>query len=247
MSSKSSKKTPVIESFNLLPGRIIAKKYEIKSLLGAGWESEVYLVREITTGIERTAKFFFPQRNLHDRALKFYARKLHKLRKCPIIIQYSTQDVIIYRRMQISFLVSEFVEGELLSEYLNRQPGKRLLPFQALHLLYALACGIECIHSTGEYHGDLHTENIIVQRVGLRFELKLLDMFHWGAPSAENIRDDVIDLIRIFYDALGGKKHYARQPSEIKDICCGLKRSLIVKKFKTAGRLRDYLESMYWN
>ena len=247
MPEHTFKKPPVIDSFDLPPGRIIAKKYEIKSLLGAGWESEVYLVRELATGIERTAKFFFPQRNLRDRALKFYARKLHKLRKCPFIIQYSTQDTIIYHRFPISFLVSEFVEGELLSEYLDRQPGKRLLPFQAIHLLYALARGIECIHSVGDYHGDLHTDNIIVQRVGLGFELKLLDMFHWGAPSAENIRDDVINLVRIFYDTLGGKKHYANLPREVKNICCGLKRSQITKKFRTAGKLRQYLESMEWD
>lgn len=247
MPGKLPRKPPVIESFNLSPGRVIAKKYEIRSLLGAGWESEVYLVKEIATGIERTAKFFFPQRNPRDRALKFYARKLHKLRKCPIIIQYSTQDTFTFQRIPISFLVSEFVEGELLSEYLKRQPGKRLMPFQALHLLYALARGMECIHSVGDYHGDLHTENIIVQRVGLEYELKLLDMFHWGAPSAENIRDDVIDLIRIFYDALGGSKHYAKLPPEIKNICCGLKRSLITRKFRSAGKLRLYLESMRWS
>jgi tRNA A-37 threonylcarbamoyl transferase component Bud32 len=112
--------------------------------------------------------------------------------------------------------------------------------------LYALARGIECIHTSGDYHGDLHTDNIIVQRVGLQFELKLLDMFHWGAPSAENIRDDVINLIRIFYDALGGQKHYAKLPKEVKQICCGLKRSQITKKFRTAGKLRKYLESMQW-
>jgi len=247
MPGNIARKPPVIESFDLLPGRVIAKKYEIRSLLGAGWESEVYLVRELATGIERTAKFFFPQRNLRDRALKFYARKLHKLRKCPFIIQYSTQDTIIFRKYPISFLVSEFVEGELLSEYLERQPGKRLLPFQALHLLYALARGIECIHSVGDYHGDLHTDNIIVQRVGLHFELKLLDMFHWGAPSAENIRDDVINLVRIFYDALGGQKHYAKMPTEVKSICCGLKRTQITKKFRTAGKLRKYLELMQWD
>lgn len=240
-------KQPVINAFNLAPGRIIAKKYEIISYLGCGWESEVYLVRERATDIERTAKFFFPQRNPRDRALKFYARKLHKLRKCPIVIQYSTQDTFIYHRVPISFLVSEFVEGELLSKYLDRQPGKRLQPFQALHLLYALSRGIECIHSVGDYHGDLHTENIIVQRVGLEYELKLLDMFHWGAPSAEIIRDDVADLVRIFYDSLGGQKHYAKQPREIKAICCGLKKSLISRKFRTAGKLRQYLEEMRWN
>ncbi len=235
-----------IESFNLHAGRIIARKYEIISLLGSGWESEVYLVRELATGIERTAKFFFPQRNVRDKALKFYARKLHKLRECPIVIQYSTQDKLVIKRQSISFLVSEFVEGELLSSYLKNQPGKRLAPFQALHLLYALARGIECIHRVGDYHGDLHTDNIIVQRVGLNFELKLLDMFHWGAPNAENIREDVIDLIRIFYDSMGGARYYPKLPQEVKQICCGLKKSLIIRKFKTAGKLRQYLESMHW-
>ena len=247
MNPKGMIKAPNITSFNLQTGRIIARKYEIVSFLGAGWEGEVYLIKERATGIERTAKFFFPQRNVRDKALKFYARKLHKLRKCPIVIQYSSQDTIIFRKLPISFLVSEFVEGELLTEYLERQPGKRLLPFQALHLLYALARGINCIHSVGDYHGDLHSENIIVQKVGLNFELKLLDMFHWGSPSAENIRDDVINLIRIFYDALGGQKHYSKQPKLIKDICCGLKRNLIIKKFKTAGKLQSYLEAIYWD
>lgn len=83
-----ARKPPVIESFDLPSGRIIAKKYEIKSLLGSGWESEVCLVRELATGIERTAKFFFPQRNPRDRALKFYARKLHKLRKYLELMQW---------------------------------------------------------------------------------------------------------------------------------------------------------------
>ncbi len=37
------------DSFNLSPGRILAKKYEVVSLLGSGWEGEVYLIREIAT------------------------------------------------------------------------------------------------------------------------------------------------------------------------------------------------------
>jgi serine/threonine protein kinase len=236
-----------ISSFDFQPGRIIARKYVIEALLGSGWEAEVYLVRERATDIEHTAKFFFPQRNVKDKALKFYARKLHKLRKCPIVIQYSTQDTIIYRKTPISFLVSEYVEGELLTEYLNRQPGKRLHPFQALHMLYALAKGIECIHSVGEYHGDLHTDNIIVQNVGLDFNLKIIDMFQWIDTPGSNIKSDVMDLIRIFYDALGGQKHYSKQPPEIKAICCGLKHSLALKKFNSAGKLRRYIENMQWD
>ncbi len=87
----------------------------------------------------------------------------------------------------MSFLVSEYVEGELLSAFLKRQPGRRLSAFQGAHLLHALASGIEAIHNVGEYHGDLHTDNVIVLRHGLGFELKLLDMYSWGAPNAENI------------------------------------------------------------
>ena len=236
-----------ISGFNFQPGRLLARKYEVISRLGAGWEGEVFRVRERATGIERAAKFFFPQRNPKDRALCFYATKLHRLRHCPILIQYHTQETMSYRGIPVSFLVSDFVEGELLSGFVARQPGKRLTTFEALHLLHTLAAGIECIHAMGDYHGDLHSDNIIVKRFGLGFDVKLLDMFHWGAPRASNIHHDVCELIRIFYDAMGGAKHYAKQSPEVKEICCGLKRTLILRKFRTAGQLREYLETMEWH
>ncbi len=239
-------KAPRISSFKLSGGTLLAGKYEVVSRLGSGWEGEVYLVRECGTRIERTVKIFFPRRNLGNRALRFYARKLHKLRHCPIVIQYHTRDTFVFDGLPVSFLVSEFVEGELLSDFLKRQSGRRLNSFQAVHLLHALAAGIELIHNVGEYHGDLHTDNVIVLRYGLGFELKLLDMFSWGSPNAENIQHDVFDLIRIFYDALGGQRWYRRQPQEVKDICKGLKRSLIAREFRSAGQLCQHLEMMEW-
>jgi tRNA A-37 threonylcarbamoyl transferase component Bud32 len=239
-------KAPRISSFKLSGGTLLAGKYEVVLRLGSGWEGEVYLVRECGTRIERTVKIFFPRRNLGNRALRFYARKLHKLRHCPIVIQYHTRDTFVFDGLPVSFLVSEFVEGELLSDFLKRQSGRRLNSFQAVHLLHALAAGIELIHNVGEYHGDLHTDNVIVLRHGLGFELKLLDMFSWGSPNAENIQHDVFDLIRIFYDALGGQRWYRRQPQEVKDICKGLKRSLIAREFRSAGQLCQHLEMMEW-
>ena len=240
------KSQPRIWSFNLHCGDCLAGKYQVVTLLGAGWEGEVYLVRERGTGIERTVKIFFPRRNRRDRALRFYARKLHKLRHCPVVIQYHTRDTFIYNDTKVSFLLSEFVEGELLSDFLKRQRGRRLSPFQGVHLLHALATGIESIHKLGDYHGDLHADNIIVLRYGLGFELKLLDMFHWGASNAANIQHDVYDLIRNFYDATGRQRHYAQQPQEVKDICKGLKRTLIAQEFRSAGKLRRHLETMEW-
>lgn len=240
------KRTVSIDTFNLLEGRILAGKYEVISKLGSGWEGEVYKIRERNTGIERAAKLFFPHRNIRNKTSKFYAKKLHQLRHCSIVIQYHTEEQISYLKTPITVLVSEYVEGELFSNFLKKQPGKRLRPFQALHLLHSLTKGIEEIHKLGEYHGDLHPENIIVRRYGLSFDLKLLDMFHWSTPKRQNIQDDICDLIRIFYDALGGAQRYPKHPPPVKTICCGLKRSLILKKFKTTKQLREHLETLRW-
>ena len=236
-----------IKQFAFEPGTVVADKYEIVAQIGTGWEGEVYLLRECSTGIERAAKFWYPHRNPANRAARFYARKLHKLRHCPILIQYHTQETIVFRDLTVRFLVSEYVEGELLSNFLARQPGKRMPVFQSLHLLHALAAGIEKIHNLREYHGDLHDENVIVRRYGLSFDLKLVDMFHWGPASPENIHEDVCNLVRIFYDAIGGARRYAKQPPEAKAVCCGLKRSLILQKYRNAGQLRQYLETIQWD
>jgi serine/threonine protein kinase len=241
------KKTPRIDVFDLKPGHTITRKYEVIDKLGAGWEGEVYHIREISTGIERAAKLFYPQRNIKNKTAMIYARKLHRLRHCPIVIQYHTEEMIRYRTIPITVLVSEFVEGELLSSFLKKQRGGRLSPFQAVHLLHALAVGMEAVHHAGEYHGDLHADNIIISRYGLGFDLKLLDMFHWSFPKRENIQDDICDMVRLFYDALGGQRHYAKQPDAVKKICCGLKRSLILKRFRNTAHLREYLENMVWD
>lgn len=237
---------PNFTEFNLSAGRIIAKKYEILSKLGSGFEGEVYKIREISTGIERAAKIFYPARNERDRAVKFNAQKLHKLRQCQILIHYHTKESFVFKRTPVTILISEYVEGQLLSEFIKSFPGKRLTPYQALHLLYALTKGIECIHNLNEYHGDLHSENIIVNKFGLEFDLKLVDLFSGKEPKRESRRFDILTLIQVFHESLGGSKYYAKQPDAIKYICCGLKTNLILKKFKTAGQLRRHIESMEW-
>jgi serine/threonine protein kinase len=232
--------------FDLEEGYVIAGKYEVIEKLGSGWEGEVYRVREKSIGVDRAAKLFYPSGDSRNRATKFYARKLHKLRHCPILIQYHTGERVTVNGMKVNVLISEYVEGEILTSFLKRQPGKRLTPFEGVHLLHELALGVEAIHRAREYHGDLHDDNIIIRRKGLSFNCKVVDMYDWGAPTAENTRDDVCDLIRILYDSLGGKRTYWKQSPEIKYIICGLKRSIITRKFRTAGHLRRYIETMEW-
>ncbi|HEX5056369.1 MAG TPA: protein kinase [Gammaproteobacteria bacterium] len=237
----------LIEAFDLPPGRRIANRYEIQNKIGDGYEGEVYRIRELRTGIERAAKFFFPHRNPADKTSKFYAKKLHKLRQCPILIQYHAEEEIVFHKTPITVLISEYVEGVMLEQFVAAAPGRRLNPFMGLHLLYALVRGVEQIHLMNEYHGDLHVQNIIVTHFGMEFGLKLLDFYNWSSyPSSECRRDDLVSTIEIFYECIGGRRHYAKLPKAVKDICCGMNHTRILKKFKNVSALRKYLETVTW-
>lgn len=235
-----------IRRFHLERGRVLSGKYVVEELIGEGWEGEVYRVRERQTRIHRAAKLFYPERNPRNRTAARYARKLEKLRMCPIVAQYHHSETLTVRGVSVTCLISELVEGESVTEFVARQPGSRMQPYEALHMLYSLVEGLECIHRANEYHGDLHADNVLVRRVGIKFDLKIFDFFYRGRASRKERQEDMIDAIRLFYDALGGRQRYARHPPEIKTICCGLKHSLIHKRFPTSRRLREHLESFQW-
>jgi len=242
-----SSHSPRIKSFDFSPGDRLLDKYRVIEKLGAGWEGEVYRIRELMTGVDRAAKFFFPHRNPRDRAVKFYAKKLHKLRDCPVVIQYVTQERIECQGHRVTFLVSEYVEGLVLSDFIKQQPGKRLSAFEALHLLYSLAHGMSLVHQERESHCDLHAGNVMVRRHGLEFEVKVIDFFQWEGGMPDQFRDDVFGMVGILYDSVGGAKHYAKQPPVIKEIVRGLKRSLIQQRFRNATQLCAYLEALTWD
>lgn len=235
------------EEFRLRHGRLIGGKYVVEEPLGMGWEGEVYRVTERTTGATRAIKLFHPQRNPRDRRLKRYAQKLEKLRHCSIVMQYHHSEQVRVGKEKLNCLVSEFVEGEMLPEYVKHHPGKRLEPFLALHLTHTLAVGLAQIHDHGEYHGDLHAENILVRPRGIYFDVKVLDLYDWSGQASEARRDDVADLVRILFDITGGRERYARQPKAVKEIVRGLRRDLILQRFPTMHRLRRWLETFPWD
>jgi tRNA A-37 threonylcarbamoyl transferase component Bud32 len=233
--------------FDFPAGRTIAGKYVIERLLGSGWEGEVYVIVERNTGIRRAAKFYYPHRDPMGKSAIAYARKLDALRHCPILMQYHHQEISWVKRKKVTVVISELVEGEKLSEFLNHQPRHRLTTFEALHILYALARGIAPIHARGEYHGDIHDDNIMIRRQGIGFEVKLLDFFDLGKPTKSKIHKDVLNLIQVFYTIVGGREHYTKQPKVVKDIIRGLKDSLILARFQSAGDIQRHLENLEWS
>ncbi len=233
--------------YDLQPGRSLGSNYEVVEFLGSGFEGEVYKIVERRTGIVRAAKLFYARRGAGKVPVLRYARKMYRLSTCPILMQYHHRDFTQIRGQKVEFLVSDFADGEMLSQYLSRQRGKRLPPLEALHLLYALASGIEQIHLLGHYHGDVHSGNIMVKRIGLGFDVKLLDLFDHGRSTREKIQNDVYHLINLLYEMIGGASGYQKAPQSVKDIIKGRKWSLVSRKFQTAAHLRMALERLEWH
>jgi serine/threonine protein kinase len=233
--------------FDFPAGRTIAGKYVIERLLGSGWEGEVYVIVERNTGIRRAAKFYYPHRDPMGKSAIAYARKLDALRHCPILMQYHHQEIAWVKKKKVTVVISELVEGQKLSEFLSSQPRSRLTTFEALHVLYTLARGIAPIHARGEYHGDIHDDNIMIRRQGIGFEVKLLDFFDLGKPTKSKIHKDVLNLIEVFYSIVGGRALYTKQPKVVKEIIRGLKDSLILARFQSAGDIQRHLENLEWS
>jgi hypothetical protein len=228
------------------PGARSPGKYEIERMLGSGWEGEVYAIIERTTGIRRAAKFYYPHRDPTGKAAIAYARKLDALRHCPILMQYHHQEIVYVRKRKVTIVISELVEGQKLSEFLHAQRNHALTTFEALHVLYTLARGSRRSTTAANTTADIHDDNIMIRRQGINFEVKLLDFFDLGKTHQSKIHKDVLNLVEVFHVIVGGRTAIRGKPAVVKDIIRGLKDSLILQRFQSAGDIQTHLENLEW-
>ncbi|MCB0272203.1 MAG: protein kinase [Bdellovibrionales bacterium] len=232
-----------MKTFGFEKGRVLSQKYEVIGLLGSGYEGEVYQIKERATDIQRAAKFFFPNRNIGNVSLKNYAKKLHRLSDCAILVQYNTTEFVQYKGKKLAYLVSDFIDGILLSDFVKRFSGQRLPYYHGLHVFFELVCGLAQIHELGSFHGDLHTENVMIASFGIKHKLKLIDFHDIGVDKRVKTKQDVRDIIILFHEILGGEKHYKNHPEEIQYILCGKRTDVIERRFKNMRQLKAHLET----
>ena len=233
-------------AIQLQVGRKLGSRYRVESLIGQGSEGAVYSVVDITTGIRRAAKIFGRQADRRGRLTTRHAQKLNRLRYCDIVLQYLHSESVRVKGQTLIALVSELCEGVQLERFIAQQPGKRMSTFMALNLLQTLVEGLEEVHLAGEYHADVHSQNIMVQPRGVGFEVKLIDFYEWGKTTKGKQQQDILDAVRVFYEMLGGRRVYRRLPDEVKYIMAGLQTHHILKRFPTMSDLSVYLGTFEW-
>jgi len=237
---------PPKKTFDLLPGRKIGPQYDVVAKLGAGTEGEVYRIVESDTGIHRAAKLYYMHKDPKSRQVVWTARKLNKLRNCTVVLHYHHTQVIQIARQKVLCMISDLNEGMQLENWIGKQRGGKVQPYVALHVLYELVRGLEAIHELREYHADVHSQNILIQPMGVGFELKLIDFYNWGRNSKEKQQQDILDAIGVFSECLGGRERYQNQCDEVRYILAGLKSNHILNRFPTMNALRVHLEHFYW-
>ena len=142
-------------------------RYEIRALLGSGGVGEVYLAEDLNLHRRVALKVLRTDLAVNKARLQRFQREafaVSTLNHPNIVSVYE-----IGHENEYHFLVTEFVDGESLSQHLRHEPFKLL---EALEIGIQIASAIAAAHAAGIVHRDIKPENIMLRRDHL---VKVLD------------------------------------------------------------------------
>jgi len=150
--------TSPVSQANLV-GKTLEGRYEIIKKVGEGGMSFVYLAKDITTGARAAIKVLSAALSQDTNAMARLRReasmgmRLAHPNICHIIRLGETEDGLVY-------VVMPFVEGELLSDRMNR---RGFLPMtEVASIVHDIASGLMLAHQLKIVHRDLKPENVMV-------------------------------------------------------------------------------------
>jgi serine/threonine-protein kinase len=155
----ASSPTASLSSARIPAGTQLNGIYEIDHLIASGGMGEVYKGHAIETGDPVAIKLMLADLASNDAALALFRKEasaLHYLYHEAIVRYYV---FTVEPTLQCPYLAMEFVEGESLSDLLQRGP----LPFdEAVTLMRRIAGALEAAHQRQIIHRDVSPDNIII-------------------------------------------------------------------------------------
>jgi serine/threonine protein kinase len=155
------------------PGDLIADRYQIERFIGRGGMAEVFAGLNVRTGKRVALKWIRPALAATTEALARFRREAVAAGRIHHPNVVTVFDVVEHQ--SATWLVMELLEGETLSEILNRV--ERMNAEEAVMLLIPAMRGVAAAHAHGVVHRDLKPDNIFICRGtdGQRREAKVLD------------------------------------------------------------------------
>ncbi|MCA9665598.1 MAG: serine/threonine protein kinase [Myxococcales bacterium] len=144
-----------------LLGEVFAGCYRVRRKLGRGGMGEVYLAEKTTAEGRLVALKLLHRELLAD--LKMMARFQREARAAARIVHDNVTALIDFGHSELGvpYLAMEYVEGETLSQVIEREGGP-LPERRALRVLAQIAAGLAAAHDVGVVHRDLKPSNVML-------------------------------------------------------------------------------------
>lgn len=161
-------------------GKTLDDRYRIKSLVGSGGMSRVFLADDLVLHRELAIKMLREDISKDEAAVRrfIHESKAVSMLSHPNIV--SVYDVSV--TSDIKYIVLEYAEGITLKEYL--QAHGPLTPDETIHIAVQILSGLQHAHSRGIIHRDIKPQNIIIAPDG---SIKVTDFGIAKIPNSETI------------------------------------------------------------
>src|SRR5688572_282705 len=140
------------------PGTVLAGRYEIVELVGAGAMGIVYKAHDRELNVDVAVKVLRSDLAIDPRFVERFRREL--LLALQVVHQHVVRIHDISESDGVRFLTMTYVEGESLLELLERDGAIALE--RAIAIVQQLADGLQHAHDAGVIHRDLKPGNILI-------------------------------------------------------------------------------------